>query len=181
MNIHDYMSRKYRVSSYDPEWPITFKVEAGKLKDVFKDEALSIEHIGSTAVPGLDSKPTIDILITINDIAVVDSYVSKMESLGYKYLGEYVKPESRLFIKERPDNADRIFNVHVFPAGHPHVKDMINLRDYFRTHPNAVKEYSNLKRELVSKYPDDYGQYRKFKDEWMEELKSRVLKTEWVQ
>lgn len=175
MSKHDYTGRKYEIYSYDPEWPKLFELEAAKLKDVFKDEAISVEHIGSTAVPELDSKPTIDVLITVKDIVVVDSYVSKMESLGYKYLGAYVKPDSRLFVKERPDNADRLFNVHVFPADHPHVKDMIQLRDYFRTHSDTVKEYANLKRELVSKYPDDYGQYRKLKDEWMENLKKRVL------
>ena len=176
MSKHNYSGRKYEVMAYSPEWPKLFESEAAKLKDIFQDEALSIEHIGSTAVPGLDAKPTIDILVTVKDIKVVETHIPQMESLGYKYLGEYVKPGSSLFIKERPDNnADRLFNVHIFPASHPHVSGMIKLRDYFRSHPNEVKRYSNLKRELASKYPDDYGQYRKFKDKWMEELKQRVL------
>jgi GrpB-like predicted nucleotidyltransferase (UPF0157 family) len=98
-----------------------------------------------------------------------------MEALGYRYLGEYIKPGSHLFIKERPDNADRLFNVHIFLVDHPHVRDMIRSRDYFRTHPNEVQKYAIFKQELASKYPNDYAQYRKFKDEYMEELKQRVL------
>ena len=174
-NKPDYTDRKYEVVAYDPEWPKTFESEAIRLKEVFLDDALDIEHIGSTSVPGLNSKPTIDILIIVNDVSVVDPHISEMESLGYKYLGEYVKPGSRLFIKERPGNADRLFNVHFFPNNHPHIRDMIRLRDYFRTHPEEAKKYANLKRELSEKHPDNYAQYRKLKDEYMEDLKKRVL------
>lgn len=174
--MKNYADRKYEVLPYDPEWPKIFESEAIKLKEIFKEDALDIQHVGSTSVPGLDSKPTIDILITVQDIAVAESHVSDMESLGYKYLGQYVKPESRLFVKERPDNADRLFNVHVFPASHPHVRDMIGLRDYLRTHPETVQEYMSIKKKLFEQYPDDYAQYRKLKDEYMEDLKKRVLK-----
>ncbi|HAU07761.1 MAG: hypothetical protein UW46_C0004G0054 [Candidatus Yanofskybacteria bacterium GW2011_GWF1_44_227] len=175
MSRHNYAGRKYEVVAYDPEWPKLFELEASRLRLTFGEDALMIEHIGSTSVPGLDSKPTVDILITVKDIATVESHVLDMESIGYKHLGEYVKPGTHLFVKERPDNADRLFNVHVFPSDHPHVQDMLKLRDYFRTHPEEVTKYMNLKRELFEKYPDDYGQYRRFKDEYMEELKKRII------
>ena len=63
---------------------------------------------------------------------------------------------------------------------HPHVKDMINLRNYFRSHPEVIQEYSNLKFDLVKKYPDDYGLYRKYKDEWMEKLKQEIRLDKYV-
>lgn len=98
-----------------------------------------------------------------------------MESHGYKYLGGYVMLSSRMFVKEGEGNADRLFNVHIFPKDHKHVKEMIGLRDYFRGHPEEVEKYAKLKKELAIKYPNDYVQYRKLKDEYMEDLKNRVL------
>ena len=76
---------------------------------------------------------------------------------------------SRLYVKER-DNT-RLVNLHFFQQGHKHIDEMLGLRDYFLSHPEAVKEYSQLKFGLVKKYPDDYGSYRKYKDEWMNDLK----------
>jgi len=51
---------------------------------------------------------------------------------------------------------------------------MLGLHDYLRSHPEVVKEYSQLKFKLVEQYPDDYGSYRKYKDEWMNSLKERI-------
>lgn len=103
----------------------------------------------------MESKPTVDILVTVQDIEVVDRHIGKIESQGYKYPGEYVTPGSRLFVRERVENADRLFNVHIFPKDHKHVKDMIGLRDYFRDHPEEVEKFAKLKKELATKYPND--------------------------
>ena len=174
-NKINYGGRKYEVVPHNPEWSVAFERESRKLKEIFGSNAIEVEHIGSTSISDLDSKPTIDILIIVDDITVTDRHIEEMESHGYKYLGEYVMSGSRLFVKEREEKADRLFNVHIFPKGHKHVKEMIGLRDYFRGHPEEVEKYAKLKKELATKYPNDYGQYRKLKDEYMEDLKKRVL------
>jgi len=168
----EYKNRKYSVEPYNPEWQKQFEVEAKSLSSIFQDAAISIEHIGSTAVPGLASKPTIDILITIEKIGIADTLSEKIEKIGYKALGDYINKGSRLFVKEINDT--RLVNLHVFEKDHPHVKSLINLRNYLRSHPEVVKEYSKLKFNLVEKYPNDYAMYRKFKDEWMENLKKSI-------
>lgn len=170
----EYKNRKYIVEPYSLEWKKKFEIEAKKLRPIFSDKAISIEHIGSTAVPGLAGKPTIDILITVEKIEIADELSEKIETIGYKALGDYIKKGSRLFVKEE-DN-ERLINLHVFEAIHPHVSDMIDLREYFRSHPEKVEEYSRLKFDLVKKYPNDYGLYRKYKDEWMENLKRDLSK-----
>lgn len=172
MTKAEYKNRKYTIEPYNPEWGKQFEIEAQVLRPIFSDRAISIEHVGSTAVSGLAGKPTIDILITVEKIEIADELSEKIESIGYKSLGDYINKGSRLFIKE-VDN-ERLVNLHVFEATHPHVKNMINLRNYFRSHLEVVKEYSKLKFELAKKYPNDYGQYRKFKDEWMEKLKENI-------
>lgn len=168
----EYKNRKYSVEQYNPKWKTLFETEVAILRPFFSDKAISIEHIGSTSVPGLAGKPTIDILITVEKIEIADQLLEKIESVGYKSLGDYINQGSRLFVKE--ENNTRLVNLHVFEEKHSHVKDMINLRNYFRSHPEIVKEYSELKFELVKKYPEDYGLYRKYKDEWMENLKKNI-------
>jgi GrpB-like predicted nucleotidyltransferase (UPF0157 family) len=66
-------------------------------------------------------------------------------------------------------------NIHIFPKDHPHVREMLRLRNYLRAHPKDVAEYSKLKRELKEKYPTDYAAYHKEKDEFLDGiLKKRV-------
>jgi GrpB-like predicted nucleotidyltransferase (UPF0157 family) len=95
-----------------------------------------------------------------------------MKIAGYQALGEYVTEGARLFVRESGNV--RNCNIHVFQKDHPHVKEMLQLRDYLRTHQDTVQEYSELKFDLAKKYSNDYGQYRKFKDEWMNKLKDKV-------
>lgn len=159
--MKNYQDRKYTIEEYTPEWQNRFATEAAVLKNIFGDLALGIEHIGSTAVPQLSGKPTIDILVTVNNIADIDTLVQH----EYKSLGAYVTEDSRLFVKEK-DN-ERFIHVHVFPKDNPRVANMLKVRDYLRAHPEKVAEYNNLKKELYAKYPDDYTSYRKYKDEWM--------------
>ena len=167
-----YKNRKYDVEPYNPKWKVRFKEEARVLSSIFGASAIKIEHIGSTAVPGLAGKPTIDILVVVDNIKVVDSFIEQMRVAGYKSLGEYVMPGARLFVREVDNN--RLVNIHVFPKDHSHIKEMLNLRDYLCSHPELVKEYSQLKYDLFKKYPGDYGEYRKYKDQWMERLKNKT-------
>ena len=168
----EYKNRKYTVEPYNPEWKKRFEVEAKYLRSIFSDKVISIEHVGSTAVPGLAGKPTIDILITVAKIEIADELLEKIEGIGYKSLGDYINKSSRLFVKEANDT--RLVNLHIFEATHPHVKDVIDLRNFFRSHSEVVEEYSKLKFDLAEKYPEDYGLYRKYKDEWMENLKQKI-------
>ena len=163
--MKEYQKRKYTVEQHNPEWEKQFETEKKSLRQIFSHHAISIEHVGSTAVPGLAGKPTIDMLITVEKISIADELSSKIKNAGYKPLGDYINKGSRLFIKEADEK--RLVNLHVFEEKHPHVKSMIDVRNYFRSHPEAVEEYSRLKFALIQKYPDDYGLYRKYKDEWI--------------
>ncbi|MFA6519881.1 MAG: GrpB family protein [Candidatus Paceibacterota bacterium] len=173
MNQSAYKDRKYDVVPYDQNWPNEFESAAAKIRSVFNDDAIDIQHIGSTAVPDMDGKPCIDILVTVNDISVADKHRAEMEALGYIYAGDFVRPESVLFRKMNGTTV--LSNVHIFPQQHSHVQEMLRLRDYLRSNPGEVKDYSQLKQNLYTKYKNDYAQYRKYKDEYMETLKQRAL------
>lgn len=167
-----YQKRNYTVEPYNSAWAGMFRDELDKIRPIFGQLAKSFEHIGSTAVQGLAGKPTIDILITVGTIGPVDKLNDRLSAIGYKALGGYIKPGARLFVKER--NHTRLVNMHVFTKDDPHVDEMLTLRDYLRQHPVTVAEYSRLKLDLYEQFPHDYGQYRKYKDEWMENLKKKL-------
>ena len=165
-----YRDRKYEIVPYDPQWILQFEELKTKIQTVFRNA--QIEHIGSTAVPGMKGKSCIDILVIVNNLHEVETYVPDMEKMGFLYAGEFVMKDSRLF---RIMNGNTILaNIHFFPTGHTHNQEMLDLRDYLRSHPEEVIEYSNLKQDLYTKYRDDYASYRKEKDEYVEALNIRV-------
>lgn len=172
MSINKYKGRKYSIQEYDPDWVTRYETEETALEQALGNKILSIEHIGSTSVAGLAGKPLIDVLLVVQKIEEADGCESALSSLGYDFLGQYVMEGSRLYVKEK-DNT-RLVNLHFYPQDHKHIGGMIGLRDYFRSHPEVVKEYSQLKFDLVEKYPDDYGSYRIHKDEWMNSLKAKL-------
>ncbi len=116
-------------------------------------------------------KSCIDVLVMVNDLQDVEANIADMENLGFEYAGEFVMKGSRLF-RVMKDNT-LLANIHFFPVGHPHNKEMLDLRNYLRSHPEEVKAYSELKQELYAKYTNDYASYRKYKDEYMDKLKER--------
>jgi GrpB-like predicted nucleotidyltransferase (UPF0157 family) len=111
---------------------------------------MTIEHLGSTAIPGLEAKPTIDILVGVGDIADVDKKVKAgMAKLGYEFRGELGVPGRRYFRKGA--TYPREFNVHVVEIGGSLWRSTLAFRDHLRKNPKAAEAYGQLKRALVSK------------------------------
>ncbi len=140
------MSTKIRhieVVPYNPKWPEMFEEEARSIRRVLGDNCIEINHIGSTSVPGLSAKPTIDIIAVIQDR---ESAITPLTSLGYECRGEFNIP-MRLVFNQKPGTD---VNLHVFERGHPEIELNIMFRNYLRTHPEAREEYAALKEELLS-------------------------------
>jgi GrpB-like predicted nucleotidyltransferase (UPF0157 family) len=172
MNLPDKKNRAYSVIDYDPRWAKLFNAEAITLKNILGDYALSVEHVGSSAVSGMDSKPIIDILVIVDDVTLAESFKEKMGEYGYVYAGQVVGERSRLYRKMNRDIITA--NIHIFPEGHPHIKEMITLREFLRSHPNEALKYSQVKKEIFIKYPTDYMEYKKLKDIYIQNLMKRI-------
>lgn len=168
-----YQDRKYEVLPYDKNWVRLFGNEAKKIKEIFGDCVVGIEHVGSTSVMGMSGKPTIDILVLANNISCGDASISGMKKLGYVSKGEYVAADSRLFTKEKDGHI--LFNIHIFQPEHDEAKKMLLLRDFLRKNKNEADNYGSLKLQLFEKYPEDYGMYRKEKDEYVEKPMARAM------
>jgi GrpB-like predicted nucleotidyltransferase (UPF0157 family) len=148
------MMRIIEVVAHRPEWAADFVAESRRLRDVFGSRALTIDHIGSTAVVGLAAKPVIDILVVLDSTADIGVFSSGMRQLGYVVRGECLDAEIPgsvgRFYFSKDVAGHRTHQVHAYAAGHAEISDLLVLRDYLRAHPSAAKEYARVKIESVA-------------------------------
>jgi GrpB-like predicted nucleotidyltransferase (UPF0157 family) len=141
---------------YDPAWPERFRLEAGKIRSTLGEQALLIEHVGSTSVPGLPAKPIIDIVLVVADSANEMAYGAALEKAGFRlHIREPGWHEHRMF--KGPEND---LNLHVFSAGCPEVEQMLAFRDRLRTNEADRELYAECKRILAQqewKYTQNYA------------------------
>jgi GrpB-like predicted nucleotidyltransferase (UPF0157 family) len=135
-------TKKIIVTSYNPEWPQIFENEATKIKEALGSNCIAIHHIGSTSVPGLSAKPVIDMIGVLKD---PKKAIHLLESLGFKYKGEYNIPMRFYFSRSERIDA----NLHVYEDDHPEIELNLSFRDYLRTHRDARDQYSKLKEDLL--------------------------------
>jgi GrpB-like predicted nucleotidyltransferase (UPF0157 family) len=150
------LSARIRIVDYDPRWPHLFEREAERIRSILADRALRVEHIGSTSVPTLPAKPTIDILLVVADSAEESEYVPALEQAGYQlHIREPGWHEHRMFKGPDPD-----INLHVFSDGCSEIDRILAFRDLLRTHKTDRELYARTKRELaqkVWKYTQNYA------------------------
>jgi len=142
---------------YSSEWARLFEVERVRLGQVLHPYALDIQHIGSTAVPGLEAKPIIDFGIAVVDEAIVTACVPRLTTLGYTYRG-YRGASQGYFFDLGPEQQLTHY-LHMLLIGDQGWQNYLRFRDYLRTHPDARAAYQQLKHDLVTQYADDRAAY----------------------
>lgn len=156
------------IVDYNPEWATLFEQEKARLLAVAGDYIEEIQHVGSTAVPGLAAKPIIDIMIAIRGLSLVEKTVAPIESLGYGYMGEYGLPERHFFRKPTNDSwSNRTHHIHMVLKGSNQWVNQFHFRDYLRAHPETRQQYEDLKRELATQFRDDRIAYTDAKQDFI--------------
>jgi GrpB-like predicted nucleotidyltransferase (UPF0157 family) len=163
------MTRKVAVVPHDRHWQNLFKAESQQLAVAFGDNAIAIHHIGSTAIATSYAKPIIDILIEVKDINKVDDRNTQIESSGYIAMGEFGIVGRRFFRKDNK-NGIRTHHIHTFETISPQIDRHLAFRDYLKSHPEAAREYSELKQQLAQQYPTDIESYMDGKDGFIREI-----------
>lgn len=135
---------------------------------------VGIEHIGSTSVPGLWAKPTIDLLGIVPDLADCDRAIAQFNALGYQARGEFGIAGRRYFTRSVAGR--RTHHLHVFRAGSDHVARHLALRDYWRAHPSAAESYAIIKRVLVAAVAGDRAAYADAKAPYVSALEAAALR-----
>jgi GrpB-like predicted nucleotidyltransferase (UPF0157 family) len=153
-----YVSMKV-IRPHDPRWKDLFAAEAELLRSCLGGAALDIQHIGSTAIPGIVAKPVIDVLVEARSLEDIDAHALAMEEIGYEARGEYGIPGRRYF-KKAARASGVGSHVHVFAPGSEHIARHIRFRDLLLLRPDIAQEYSALKQSIASStgvLSDDYA------------------------
>jgi GrpB-like predicted nucleotidyltransferase (UPF0157 family) len=164
------LSEPVYVLAYDPEWPNKFEAERVRLEAALAALHARIEHMGSTAVPGLDAKPIIDIMIIVESVTDAIRAITPLVQLDYECRGELEIPGRIYFRRGTP----RSHQIHLYVDGNPEIERHLLFRDYLRTHPEAARQYANLKHALALRHRDDRLAYTDAKTEFILEIEARA-------
>jgi GrpB-like predicted nucleotidyltransferase (UPF0157 family) len=163
-----------RISDHDPAWERMFLSEKkAVLKVIGIRNIIRIEHIGSTAVPGLCAKPTIDILVEIQDDANIDHIIHKLKKIRYHFISKPDNPPPHMmFAKGYSEKGytGQTFHIHVRYRGD---WDELIFRDYLIRNPMIALEYAELKLRLSTDHINDREEYTNSKTEFI----TRITKT----
>jgi GrpB-like predicted nucleotidyltransferase (UPF0157 family) len=158
------------ISDYNPTWPECFRQEEVKIVAALGEAALSVEHIGSTSVPGLAAKPIVDILLVVEDSGEEATYLPVMEEAG-----------SVLRVREPDFDEHRMFrtpekevHVHDFSVGSPEIERYLLLRDRLRQNGGDRELYAQTKRELAKQDWPTMEHYAEAKTDVVEGIISRA-------
>jgi GrpB-like predicted nucleotidyltransferase (UPF0157 family) len=156
-----------RLVDYDPEWPARFARIRERLAGALGATARTIEHIGSTAVPGIEAKPIIDVLVTVDEVEDEARYLPAIVELGYEL--RVREDRHRMF---RP--ASRDAHVHVCAEGGREQHDYLLLRDWLRHSAEDRGAYAGLKRKLAIEDWPDVNYYARAKSPLISEILARA-------
>jgi GrpB-like predicted nucleotidyltransferase (UPF0157 family) len=159
------------IVEYNENWPAIYERERQFIVSVLGDAITSIEHIGSTAVPGLSAKPTIDLMLLVERLAPEEIYACPLKTLGYIYVEE-ASNTNRYFLKK---GEPRAYHLHIVECDNYEHRRLIAFRDYLRLHPRVREEYEALKKALALKFCNDRKAYTNAKTEFIRSIEARIL------
>jgi GrpB-like predicted nucleotidyltransferase (UPF0157 family) len=159
------------VVDYDPGWPQRFELQQQKILVALGERALSVDHIGSTSVPGLAAKPIIDICLAVSDSSDEESYLAPLEAAGYELrVREPDFHEHRMVRTHAHD-----VHVHIFTQGSGEIDRYLTFRDWLRHHDADRELYASTKRELAERDWPTMQHYADAKTDVVEAIIRRSL------
>ena len=159
--------REITIVEHDPAWARRFRAERTRIRRALGDNAIRIDHIGSTAVPGLAAKPIVDIQVSVADTDREDTYLPQLEAAGYQL--RVRQPDHRMVRTEQLD-----VHVHICPAGGKWERDHLLFGDWLRATPADRVAYEQLKRKLATQEWFDMNQYAEAKGDLIDEILGRA-------
>lgn len=165
----------YRIEivSYDPGWPAAYERELARLESALGDAVIQFQHMGSTAVPGLDSKPIIDISAAIEDMSMVPKLFPLLEPLGYKPIEQRSTDRYDLWRLGEKGYPSHI--LHFMKEGSDAWAKPLRFRDALRADSMLCARYGDLKRALAAACGDDIEKYGRGKTDFVNSVISEVM------
>lgn len=159
------LTEQIEICDYDPSWPEAYGVEAVRLRHFAEGVLVGIEHFGSTAIPGLRAKPTIDIMGVVADLSDLEPFATRLRVDGYVEMSENFSFR-RFFRKERASR-NPSFHLHLVEEGVWQHKSERLFRDWLVSHPEVARSYEKLKDKLASRFADDREAYTEAKNDFV--------------
>ncbi len=158
------------VEPYDTAWTLLFAALREQLKSALGPLALRVEHVGSTAVPGLSAKPVIDIDVVIADETGLSQVTDALRPLGYEHQGDLGIEGREAFGLERAGQAGADHHLYVCRESGRELQRHLVFRDYLIAHPERAAEYGQLKQALAQRLGEDREAYTEAKAEFVEAI-----------
>jgi GrpB-like predicted nucleotidyltransferase (UPF0157 family) len=153
-----------RLEMVGPEWAARFEAERLRIAEALGPAALDIQHIGSTAVPGITAKPILDVAVAIRDFESGHALVSAIVALGYTYRGENGIPRRHFFMREGTHH------LHVVERDGSDWQRHLRFRDRLLASPASAARYSQLKLAAARQAEGDRDRYQNLKSSFIEEF-----------
>jgi GrpB-like predicted nucleotidyltransferase (UPF0157 family) len=158
---------------HDPAWTARFAVEAERIRDALGSRAAAIEHVGSTAVPGLLGKPVLDIGIAVASGEEADACIAPLAGLGYEYRGAYGDdPRRRYYVRDA--EGARVAQIHLYILPAPAWDEKLAFRDALRADPALARAYAEEKRRIADAVGWDKAAYAVAKGPFVEAVLARL-------
>lgn len=163
------------IVDYDKAWPAMYEAERARLLRELGSVIIAVEHVGSTAVPGLAAKPIIDIMAGVRHVDDARACLPVLARMGYVYHPEFeaLIPERRFFIKHGPDDA-RTHHLHIVEPGTEFWELHILFRDYLRAHRDVAEAYAQLKRRLAAQFAFNRPAYQDAKTDFIQAVEEKA-------
>jgi GrpB-like predicted nucleotidyltransferase (UPF0157 family) len=155
-----------RLVEYDARWPVLFAAERQRIREECGALVLRLEHVGGTSIPDMCAKPVLDIAAGRPRGAPTQDYIAALKRAGYKHRGEQGVPGREFFRRGQP----RAYHVHLVEEGSSPWRDYLAFRDYLRAHPEAARQFADLKRVLAARFPLDREAYINAKSARVQEI-----------
>ncbi len=163
------------LAAYDPQWALVFESEAAALWECVRDLVVDVQHVGSTAAPGVLAKPIVDIAVAVKSSQVIPEVASRLASAGFVDRGDQGSDGGYLLVKElEPDVT--VVHVHIVEIEDQQWQEYITFRDALRSDARMQSDYAGLKRRLAERYPSDRQSYTAGKQCFIRQALDRLRK-----
>jgi len=154
---------------YNPNWPVVFESERALLTLIFGRNALRIDHMGSTAIPGLAAKPIIDVVVLARNLDEAVATVPELEATGYSFWADNPDKTKLFLVRGLPPAPRRTHHLHIH-ADSDEVERHLIFRDYLRAHYDVRDAYAALKTDLAARFRNDREAYTNHKTAFINEV-----------
>ena len=163
------------ILDYDPRWPNLYEEEKRRILEAIGHKVLAIEHIGSTAIPGLGAKPIIDMMAGVHQPSDADECIPLLKDIGYTSVTPQPDDLEHYYCLGKGSHSVG-YHLHLIKFGSYSWKKHLLFRDYLRAHPDVAQHYYEIKKRLTAEYGYDRAAYTKAKTSFIENVVAQARK-----